>query len=88
MVYQLPPPINPTTVEYRPMSPSSSTSSGSGRAADIDSTTSGGGIKQQNSYLINTNIPLDDIDLQAWDSWTNGTGGSAAAAGGTNAAQN
>merc|ERR1712241_689060 len=58
MVYQLPPPINPTSVvvEYteHPMSPSSSTSSGSGRA-DIDSTT------PSNNANFNKHNYLDDI---------------------------
>merc|ERR1712223_625889 len=71
MVYQLPPPINPTSVvvEYTepPMSPSSSTSSGSGRA-DIDSTT------PSNNANFNKHNYLDDIpaDLQSWelDPWT------------------
>jgi len=71
MVYQLPPPINPTSVvvEYteHPMSPSSSTSSGSGRA-DIDSTT------PSNNANFNKHNYLDDIpaDLQSWelDPWT------------------
>jgi len=68
MVYQLPPPINPTAVvvEYteHPMSPSSSTSSGSGRA-DIDSTTPSNENFNKHNYL-------DDIpaDLQSWESIT------------------
>merc|ERR1712223_402094 len=68
MVYQLPPPINPTVVvEYtpeHPMSPSSSsTSSGSGRA-DIDSTTPCSTTAEFNKH----NNYLDDIpvDLQNW----------------------
>merc|ERR1712223_1565244 len=72
MVYQLPPPINPTSVvvEYteHPMSPSSSTSSGSGRA-DIDSTT-----PSNANFNFNKHNYLDDIpaDLQSWelDPWT------------------
>ena len=68
MVYQLPPPINPTAVvvEYteHPMSPSSSTSSGSGRA-DIDSTTPSNENFNKHNYL--EDIPAD---LQSWESIT------------------
>jgi len=90
MVYQLPQPLNPTVVvEYNtpeplqpPMSPSSSVSSGSGRA-DVDSTTpsiSSENFKNENfikSENFNKNHGyLDDIpvgglpvDLQSWEGW-------------------
>merc|ERR1711997_715715 len=73
MVYQLPQPINPTVVvEYTPeplapMSPSSSTSSGSGRAdSGIDSTT-----PSTNANFNKNHGYLDDIpvDLQSWEGW-------------------
>jgi len=76
MVYQLPPPINPTSVvvEYteHPMSPSSSTSSGSGRA-DIDSTTPSNNANfNKNNYLDDIPVDLQSAALQSWelDPWT------------------
>merc|ERR1712156_1384154 len=75
MVYQLPPPINPTSVvvEYteHPMSPSSSTSSGSGRA-DIDSTTPSNANFNKNNYLDDIPVDLQSAALQSLelDPWT------------------